>query len=119
MSNKGKRFRDFGSGGEVSVTPVSFSLHGEEFECRTKVQGKVLLQLVAQAEENDGAGVVTSLTGFFDVALLPESLERFNALLEDPDRVVTVETLGEIVGWLVEQYSARPTERPESSSTGD
>lgn len=119
MSKSKKRFRDFGSGGNPATDPISFKLHGEEFQCRPSMQGKVLLKLVAQSDEDEGAGIAKSLTQFFEIALLPESLERFNALLEDPDRIVSVETLGEIVGWLVEEYSARPTERPEPSSTGD
>jgi len=39
-------------------------------------------------------------------------------LLHDKDKIVDVETLGEITGWLIEQYTNRPTQRPENSSGG-
>ena len=58
------------------------------------------------------------IDSFFAKALLPESLERFNALLTDPEKIVTVDTLGEIAGWLTEQYSGRPQQGPEQSASG-
>ena len=116
MTNK--RFKDFGSGSGVAAEPVSFTLHGEEFHCRPEIQGKTLLTLMANTNAEDPSDIAKAVTSFFDVCLLPESSERFNALLEDPDRIVTVETLGEITGWLVEEYSARPTQGPGSSAPG-
>jgi hypothetical protein len=111
------RFKDFGSGGDVTKTPLSFKLHGEEFSCRPNLQGKTLLDIIANASD-DGAGAAKSITEFFNVALLPESAERFNALLIDPEKIVTVDALGDITAWLVEEYSSRPTQRPEHSSSG-
>lgn len=110
MSN---RFKDFGSGAEISKEPLSFRLYGEDFECHPSLQGKVLLDIVANADSNDGAGMAKTIGEFLEVAIKPESKERLDALMSDPDRVVDVETLGEIMGWLVEQYSARPTQQPE------
>jgi hypothetical protein len=52
---------------------------------------------------------------FFEQVLLPESYTRFSALLESEDTIVTVETLGEISGWLVEVYAGRPEKEPELS----
>lgn len=108
------RFKDFGSGSDRPSDPISFKIHGEEFFCREAMQGKVLLDLVSQSSnvEDPGAGARV-ITDFFSTVLIPESYERFNALATDPDRIIEVETLGEIVGWLVEQYSDRPTSRPE------
>ena len=51
-------------------------------------------------------------------ALIEESLVRFEALLQDSEKIVTVETLGELTSWLVEQYSSRPTPGPEDSLSG-
>lgn len=111
-----KRFKDFGSTfNGVSNEAVTFTLHGEEFECHSNMQGKVLLNIVANSNEDDPQSVANTMTEFFEKALLPESYERFSALLEAPDTIVPVDTLGEITGWLVEQYSARPTEEPKGS----
>lgn len=112
------RFKDFGAGGEVEKSPLSFKLHGEEFQCRTAIQGKALLDIVASSGDENGAGVANTINSFFEVTLLPESFERFEKLLIDPDRIVSVETLGDITAWLVEEYSSRPTQQPEPSQTG-
>jgi len=113
-----KRFKDFGLGGEVDKTPLSFKLHDEEFNCRPSLQGKVLLSMVGAADSDDPTAMAKMMDDFFGVALIEGDSDRFKALLEDPEKVVTVETLAEIVGWLVEQYTARPTQQPGPSSSG-
>lgn len=113
------RFKDFGKGEEVFTDPLTFRLHDEEFECYPALQGKVLLDLVAKSVSDNSAEAATVVTEFFSRTLKPESYVRFSALLEDPERVVTVETLGEITAWLVTEYSERPTRQPEPSSNGE
>ena len=54
------------------------------------------------------------VTKFFEFVLKPESLKRFNALVSDPERIVSVETLAEITAWLVEEYTNRPNQQPEA-----
>jgi hypothetical protein len=107
------RFKDFGSGKPVNEEPIQFALNGETFECRKAVPGKILLDLIAGGEED-----ATVVDRFFTAVLVEESLERFNILAVDPDRVVSVETLADIAGWLAEQYAARPSEQSNSSSDG-
>lgn len=46
------------------------------------------------------------------------SLGRLNTVLDDPDTAITVDELAEMVGWLVEQYTARPTVNASTSSGG-
>ena len=111
------RFKDFGtgSGSDASKEPLSFKLYGEEYRCVPQVQGKLILDLVADSSANDpvkAAGVVTT---FFKQVVLDEDYDRFQELLTDKNRIVTVETLAEITAWLVEEYSGRPTEGPEVS----
>lgn len=111
------KFKDFGVGpAQDAVEPISFKLHGQDFSCRAAVQGRLLLKLVASA--NDPIAGAESINAFFKMVLLEESYDRFEALCNDTDTIVSVETLGEIVGWLVEQYSDRPTSRPEVSPSG-
>lgn len=110
------RNKDFGSGPNLdNIEPLSFTLHGETFDCVKQIQGKVLLSLVKDANANDVARSADTVEKFFDNVLLPESAERFNALLVDPNRLVPVETLAEIVNWLMEEYAGRPEEQPELS----
>lgn len=108
------RFKDFGSGAAVEEKePIVFKLHEEEFTCVPALQGKVLMSLVSKSQSEDPAESIGVIDTFFSSVLVDESLERFNALLEDKDRIVNMETLGEIISWLVEEYSGRPNQQPE------
>jgi hypothetical protein len=113
------RFKDFGAGEATSTEALSFALYGETFECRPALQGKFLLDLVASSNSDDPGSSAAVVNSFFSQVLVPESYERFQALATDPDRIVSVETLGEITGWLVGEYSSRPTTAQENSSSGE
>jgi hypothetical protein len=109
------RFKDFGSTDTENSEPLSFKIHGEDFKCVPNIQGKTLMNLVASTEdmETNPSKGMQAINGFFDAVLEDESLERFNLLLVDKKKIVSVETLSEIVGWLMEQYTNRPEEQPE------
>jgi len=115
------RFKDFGAaGGDPNAEPITFRLHNEDFTCRPEIPGKTVLNLVARSsDENNPGAAANVVTDFFKTVLVTESRERFDALTEDPDRIVTMETLSKIIEWLVEQYTDRPTERPEASLSGE
>lgn len=107
------KFKDFGTPKSEVVDPISFKLYDEEFHCMPSVQGRVLLSMVSDSQSTDPSVIAGITDKFFGYVLTDESLERFNKLTTDKDKIVSVETLGEIVGWLVEQYSDRPEEQPE------
>jgi len=109
------RYKDFGVDDVADLQEVTFKLHGEEFHCRRAIQGKVLLEVAGKASSTDAGNADNIISGFFSAALVPESFERFEKLIHDPDTIVTVETLGEITAWLVEQYSERPTQESSDS----
>lgn len=110
------RFKDFGKGKETSASaePISFTLHGENFECLPRLQGKVLLEFVELANSDNASDSAKVTRTFFKKVLVDDSFTRFDALLEDKDKIVSVETLGEIIGWLLEEYSDRPNQQPEA-----
>jgi hypothetical protein len=112
------RFKDFGTGEDIVKEPLSFKLYGEEFHCIPSVQGKLLLDMIADSTSEETGKAVDVIRKFFKRTLLDESYERFDALINDPDKIVSVETLGEISGWLVSEYTSRPTKRPQDSSSG-
>jgi hypothetical protein len=112
MSAK-SRFKDFGAGVEKDASPLSFKLHGEEFQCVPRIQGKVLLDLVAMAGDTSPQGSADTMNLFFKSVLRDESYEKFEALTRDKDKIVEVQTLAEIVSWLMEEYSDRPPTEPE------
>lgn len=109
------RYKDFGAGSATDKKPLSFKLHGETFQCVPQVQGKLLLELVADSGSDDAAKSAGIITKFFEYVLKEESNVRFNALLNDKEKIVTVDTLAEITGWLVSEYTNRPEEQPEAS----
>lgn len=103
------RTKNFGSGPDLSkIEPISFTLHNEEFQCIPQVQGKILLRIVEDSQSEDTAKSAAIITTFFAHVLTDEAYERFNTLLESKDKIVEVETLAEITGWLVEEYTNRP-----------
>jgi hypothetical protein len=109
------RFKDFGSGsGSVPKEAPVFKLHGEEFICKPAIQGKVLLSLAANSSSEDPSKAAGVIDDFFGYVLTEESSTRFQSLLVDPDRIVSVETLSDIVAWLVEEYTSRPNQQPEA-----
>lgn len=113
------KFKDFGSGTSTAEKePVTFMLYGETFNCRPELQGKVLLDLVARSGGDDPADAARTISDFFKNVLVEESYKRFDALTMDPDKIISVDMLGQISAWLVEVYTARPTEGLEVSSTG-
>lgn len=114
------RFKDFGAPDEgVKHEKISFKLYGEEFECVPALPGRTLLSFAQASGSEDGAESAKAINTFFSKVLVEESYQRFEDLAEDPKRLVTVETLAEVVGWIVETYANRPTQGSEHSSTGE
>lgn len=108
------KFKDFGTGTQnENAEPISFKLHGEEFHCMPQMQGAFLLDIITKSSSGDAADTAQLTKDLFGKVLAAESYERFEKLINDKERIVSVETLGEIVGWLVGQYSSRPEEQPE------
>ena len=113
------KFKDFGAGKPLEAKePVSFKLHEEEFFGVKQIQGKVLLDLIAKSNSDDASVSAQIMSDFFKYVLTDESYKRFDVLLHDKEKIVAVETLGEITAWLISEYSDRPEEQPENSSAG-
>lgn len=102
------RHRSFSAKRPENLAPLTFDLEGQTFEAHKAIPGAVLLDLVAHAGDEGGesAGAIVS---FFEQALVPESHERFDALIKDPEAQIPLETLVEILTWLIEEYTSRPT----------
>tara|TARA_B110000503_G_C7016668_1_gene358021 strand:- start:417 stop:767 length:351 start_codon:yes stop_codon:yes gene_type:complete len=113
------RFKDFGAGKALEEKePLSFKLHDEEFFCVKHLQGKVLLDLIARANSDDAGASAMIMGEFFKHVLLSESNVRFETLLHHEEKIVQIETLSEIVAWLIGEYGDRPNQLPEDSSAG-
>jgi hypothetical protein len=114
------RHKDFGGGTDITdYEPLSFSLVGENFEVAPAVQGHVLLNFVANASGDDGGAAAQALDQFFMKIMNSEEFARFKEHLDNPRVIIDMEKLGEIAGWLVEEYTTRPTRPPTSSADGE
>jgi hypothetical protein len=115
------KIKDFGAPGlGDNLEDITFVLHGESFTCRRGVPGKVMIDIAAQtANEDDPAAGAKVIDDFFrSVLISEESYDRLNGILRDPDKMIPIETIMDIVSWLMEVYGERPTQRSEDSSTG-
>jgi hypothetical protein len=96
---------------------VGFQLGETEYICKPDIQGAVILEFIAAAE-NVASGAAAKILPFFDEVLPDEARETFHAQLKSPDEIVELEVLSDIVGEVIEQYTARPTQASETSEDG-
>ncbi len=119
-NGKRKRHKSFEVKNVDDSEPLSFDLGGEEFTCYPEVQGKMILDIIrTAANENDpdarGMMMAVGVLDFFEKVMDASEFERFTKLMEDPKRIVPMDTLSEIMSWLIEEYTDRPTQ-PSSVS---
>lgn len=89
----------------------------EAFQARRYVPPGFALDLagaVQLSEQGDRIYNVAAIGASMRASLTAESWERFNALLHDPDRRVQIEVLGELMMWLGEEITGRPTGQPST-----
>lgn len=113
------RFKKFSGGRKITdFEPLTFDLNGNEFKAHPAIPGSVLLEFVRDAGSENGGDSAKALYNFLSSALPDEEYEKLQKVLHDPETIIEIETIGEIVSWLVEEYSSRPTQQPEVSSNG-
>lgn len=121
-----------------SDEPVVFDINGIEFRCRSQISAGIVLkmgELLGGDEDTLGEQsipvkeMIAVIREFFRHALQPEDRVRFEAVLEDPNTPVPLQTLVDIATWLAGVYvgnrptgpGSQPTSGSESSgdvSTG-
>lgn len=112
------RHKNFGSPVASSDEPITFEIYGQVFRCRPALQGVVLINFIAESASDDSAAGAKAVLEFFNKAIRPEDRERFFEMTNSEDYVIPMETLSEIMDFLVEAYAARPTQQPTPSGTG-
>lgn len=119
MAKAAARYKDFGkTQGIDEFPPLGFALNGEEFACRPALPGTTLLDFVRRADSDSGGMAAEAIVQFLEDSLDDPDRQRFVTMINDPDQIVEVETLGEIAGWIVEQYTSRPTKPRSRSANG-
>ena len=103
---------------EVKNDPITFTLAGEEFTCRAKLPGWLMVKFVASSTRDIRGADIGAVYNFFRDVLVPESLVRFEALMYTDEYDIELDTLADITNWLVSEYTARPTQQPSPSTNG-
>lgn len=122
--------RTFTTKHTIRAEPIAFSISGdwrkgsgqegqwtERFSCLDDAPAG-MLDLMLSGVKTDSLGrrvhSLPSLLRFLGGVVVPEDEERLGRLIDDKDRIVDIETLGDIVMWLGEEYGSgssgnRPT----------
>ncbi len=80
----------------------------EKFQARPMVAGHLLMK-IASAMDAGVAIQSAEMVSLLHSAIMPEFTGKFMELIDDDDVAVPIDTLGEILAWLAEEYTGRPT----------
>ena len=101
---------------------LNFQIDGDTFEAASVLPGDVFAEFVSAY--NGTADTETYqqqhdlLKQALELALLPESWERFSARLKDKSNPIDDDQLSDVIMWLLEEYGMRPTQPSQPSSDG-
>lgn len=91
------------------VQPIKFELLEEEFTAYPEVPGAVLLEFIASADDNSSS-TAKGLLNYLKASMEDEEYKRFDKLIKDPKNIIDISVISEIVSYLIEEQSTRPTE---------
>ena len=108
-----RKIKSFGTPKEgesiEAAEPITFELAGEEFEAYGDVSGAVLLDFIANYGSDNGAETAKAILDYLKNSMDAENYKRFDAVVRDPKKLIKIETLSEVVGYLMEERSSRPS----------
>jgi hypothetical protein len=80
-----------------------------KFKARPRLPGHQLMKITTAMQ----AGIAVQsaeMIGMLQGAIATEYHEEFMKLIDDPDIAIPIETLADILIWLAEEYTGRPTQ---------
>lgn len=92
-----------------ALEPVPFELCGEEFEAYPKIAGIKLLEFIATGVDGSNSAA-QGILDYLKSSMKDTEYKRFYDVVSDPENEIEIETLSEIVSYLIEAQSSRPTE---------
>lgn len=101
---------------------LTFTIDDELFEAAPVLPGDIYAEFVTRY--NGTADTETYqqqhdlLKSALELALMPESYDRFAARLKDKGNPVEDDQMADVIIWLLEAYGLRPTEPSQPSSDG-
>ena len=94
--------------------PDGSTTWSESFEVSTQMDARAAQWYASAFTMMNGRQEINppAVIEFIRLSCTPDSAVRFQALVDDPDRLVNVAPLGEVFIWLSEEVIARPTAPP-------
>lgn len=90
-----------------------FKLDGQVFEVHLDVRPEVIVGYIG-----GGVFAIETIDALFEAFLTGESWERFKLLRARTTDPITIQDLGKIAAWLIEEETGRPTRASSGSSPG-
>ena len=101
---------------------LDFEIDGDTFDAAPALPGDVFAAFVTLYNGTVDTDTYQQqhdlLKRALELALLPESWERFAARLKDKARPIDGDQMSDIILWLLEEYGMRPTKPSQPSSDG-
>lgn len=95
---------------EAPAEPIEFELiEGETFEAYGEVSGAVTLNFIAATSGENSAETAKGILDYLKASMDEENFKRFNAIINSPKHKIKIETLSDIVAYLIEERASRPT----------
>ncbi len=80
----------------------------EKFKARPMISGHLLMKIAGAMDA--GVSIQSAeMISLLHAAIMPEDKAKFMELIDDNDVAIPIDTLGEILAWLAEEYTGRPT----------
>lgn len=97
---------------ELGKAKVFFKLDGQRYDVVMPLPAGAMLDLLSATTDHE------AVNGFFGSALLPADWERLQKAIRNPRKPIDLTILNEIIGGVMEDAAARPTQPSSSSETG-
>lgn len=101
---------------------VVFSLADQEFTCVPTMPAGVLIALsnVKSPKEGEegGENLLVQVQDFIESVMVDADVPRFREVISSKQYTITFDELVDVMNWLIEEYSDRPTQPPSSSEDG-
>lgn len=96
--------------------PLLFKLDGRECKAYTPTDGQIAVTLAALGHQTNDMQKIAAVINFFVAVLDKDTHEWMEARLMDRDDPLGVTEVQDVIMWLVEEWSGRPTPSPSAST---
>jgi hypothetical protein len=101
---------------ELGTEPISFKIDEDEFTAYPPTPAQFALFMASQGSNTEPTDQIAGVIDFFNGLLPDDQRMLFRRRLLDRDDPLGLEMIMDVVAWLSEEWSARPTESPSDST---